>query len=214
MRSKSCELDLAAYGVRFENNKQELQLRLAVQTNLKVNEVTDSFESVMMLFNLVRSTEERELVELIDKEGGVSKVTQDPVLLEKIIKESEKNRKDRGAHQIDQDDLRLVSIIQIEIRDDLQKTIKSNEAAFNRKFEAQKRILIDDLWKSIERMGDRVIEALTSGSYERLKDPHLFEIWKELVRVFLCNHKTAGVHCWRHSIHVGGQMQDWLALCR
>ncbi|SJL18282.1 uncharacterized protein ARMOST_21867 [Armillaria ostoyae] len=179
LRSQNYESDLAACGDRFEKNKQELQLRLTVRTNLKLNEVTNSL-SVMMLFNLVRSTEERELVELIDKEGGASKVMKDPTLLEKIIKESEKNRKDRGAHQNDDDDKRLVSLIRAEIRDDLQKLIKSNEITFNLKFEAQKKELIDSLGKSVERMGDRVIEAVTSGPYERLKDPHLFEIWKEM----------------------------------
>ncbi len=215
LKSQSYESDLAVYGKRFEDNKQELKLRLTVRTNLKLNQVTDML-AVMMLFNLVRSPKEKELMELIDKEGGASKVIQNPALLEKIIKESEKNRKERGAHQNDEDDKRLVSLIQAEIRDDLQKLIKSNEVTFELKFDAQKEELTNIIEESVERTGDRVIEAVTSGPYERLKDPHLFEIWKEMVEFFLCSHKTADVQCRYHSIRVGGEMPKpvtWFLLC-
>ncbi len=180
LRSQSYESDLAAYGDRFENNKQELQLRLTVRTNLKLNQVTDLL-SVMMLFSLVRSPKEKELMELIDKEGGVSKVMQDPVLLQEIIKKSEKNRKERGAHQNDEDDKRLVSLIQAEIHQDLQNLVKTNETAFIRKFEAQKKSLIDALRENVDRLGDRVITAVISGPYERLINEDLSNIWKEMV---------------------------------
>ncbi len=179
LRSQSYESDLAAYGDRFENNKQELQLHLTVWTNLKLNQVTDSL-SVMMLFNLVRSPKERELIELIDKERGASKVIHDPVLLQKIIKESENNNRDRGALQAEEDQ-KLVSSVQAEIRQDLQNLVKTNETAFIRKFEAQKKSLIDALRENVDRLGDRVITAVISGLYERLINEDLSNIWKEMV---------------------------------
>ncbi|KAK0239406.1 hypothetical protein EDD85DRAFT_766418 [Armillaria nabsnona] len=178
LRSQSYESDLAAYGDRFENNKQELQLRLTVRTNLKLNQVTDLL-SVMMLFNLVRSPKERELMELIDKEGGASKVMQDPVLLQKIIKGSENNNRDRGALQAEEDQ-KLVSLVQAEIHQDIQNLVKANETAFIRKFEAQKKSLIDALRENVDRLGDRVITAVISGPYERLINEDLSNIWKEM----------------------------------
>ncbi len=149
LKSQSYESDLAVYGKRFEDNKQELKLCLTVWTNLKLNQVTDML-SVMMLFNLVRSPKEKELMGLINEEGGASKVIPNPALLEKIIKESEKNRKERGAHQNDEDDKRLVSLIQAEIHDDLQKLIKSNEVTFELKFDAQKEELTKIIEESVE----------------------------------------------------------------
>ncbi|PBK80162.1 hypothetical protein ARMGADRAFT_1098688 [Armillaria gallica] len=162
LRNQSYESDLAAYGDRFENNKQELQLCLTVWTNLKLNQVTDLL-SVMMLFNLVRSPKEKELMELIDKEGGPSKVMQDPVLLQKIIKGSENNNRDRGALQAEEDQ-KLVSLVQSEICQDLQNLVKTNETAFIQKFEAQKKSLINTLRENVDRLGDQVITAHWRGS--------------------------------------------------
>ncbi|SJL12357.1 uncharacterized protein ARMOST_15783 [Armillaria ostoyae] len=178
LRSKSYESDLAAYGDQFEKNKQDLMLRLNTRINVKLNEVAESL-STIKLFDMVRSPREWELMGLIDKEGGPSKVMQDPVLLGKIIEENEKNNKDRSARQSDTDK-KTISVVQAEIRQDLQKLIKTNETVFNRKFEAQKKSLIDTLGETVERMGDRVITAVISGPYERLINQDLYDIWKEM----------------------------------
>ncbi|KAK0211624.1 hypothetical protein IW262DRAFT_1467624 [Armillaria fumosa] len=177
LKSKSYESDLAAYGDKFKRHRQNLLLRLNTRINVKLNEVTESL-STIKLFDMVRSPKERELMGLIDKEGGASKVMQDPALLEKIIKANEKN-KDRSARQSDTDK-KIISVVQAEIRQDLLELVKTNEDIFNRKFEAQKKSLVDALGETVERMGDRVIMAVISGPYERLINQDLYNIWKEM----------------------------------
>ncbi|KAK0496681.1 hypothetical protein EDD18DRAFT_1105041 [Armillaria luteobubalina] len=160
LRSGSYESNLAAYGDKFERHKLDLLLRLNTRVNVKLND-------------------NQELMGLIDKEGGASKVMQDPALLQKIIDASEKNNKNRSARQSDSDK-KIISVVQSEIRQDLQELIKTNEALFNRKFEAQKKSLVDALGETVERMGDRVISAVISGPYERLINQDLYDIWKEM----------------------------------
>ncbi len=145
--STADERNLAAYGGRFEKNKQDLHLCLSVRINDELDEVKE-LVSVIMLINLVRSPQERELKELIDKEGGASKVKDDPTLLEKIIKETRKNSNHHGAHQDNKEDKTLVSLIQAEIRNDLEELIKTNRTTFDLKFEAQEK-LIDDVGKTV-----------------------------------------------------------------
>ncbi|PBK80159.1 hypothetical protein ARMGADRAFT_1021049 [Armillaria gallica] len=178
LMSTADEQKLAAYGDRFQKNKQDLQLCLIVRINAELNEVKE-LVSVIMLINLVRSPQERELKELIDKEGGASKVKDDPALLEKIIKETEKNSNRRGTYQDDKNVKTLVSSIQAEIRHGFEDLIKTHKTVFDLKFEAQGK-LIDDVGQNVTRTGDRVISAVISGPYERLKDPDLFEMWKEM----------------------------------
>ncbi|KAK0196395.1 hypothetical protein F5146DRAFT_1011357 [Armillaria mellea] len=178
LKSKNYESDLAAYGDQFEKNKKDLLLRLSARTTVKMNEMTESLATIV-LFDMVRSPREWKLKGLIDKEGGPSKVMQDPVLLGKIIEENEKNSKDRSAHQSDTDK-KTISLVQAEIRQDLQQLIKTNETIFNRKFEAQKKSLVDSLGETVERMGDRLITVVASGPYERLINQDLYNIWKEM----------------------------------
>ncbi|KAK0482728.1 hypothetical protein IW261DRAFT_1469501 [Armillaria novae-zelandiae] len=179
LKSKSYESDLAVYGDKFERHRQNLLLRLNTRINVKLNEVTESL-STIRLFDMVRSPKERELMGLIDKEGGASKVMQDPALLEKIIKANGKNNKDRTSARQTDTDKKIISVIQAEIRQDLRELIKTNEDIFNRKFEAQKRSLVNALGETVERMGDRVITAVISGPYERLINQDLYNIWKEM----------------------------------
>ncbi len=180
LRSRGYESDLAVYGDQFERHKQDLLLRLHARINFKLNEVTELL-STIKLFDMVRSRKERELMGLIAKEGGPSKVMQDPDLLKKIIEANEENNKDHSTRQGDNEKT-IVAVVQAEIREqDLQKLIKMNETVFNRKFEAQKKSLIDALEETVERMGDRVITAVISGPYERLINQDLYNIWKEMV---------------------------------
>ncbi|KAK0439655.1 hypothetical protein EV421DRAFT_1964931 [Armillaria borealis] len=164
LRSKSYESDLAAYGDQFEKNKQDLMLRLNTRINVNLNEVTESL-STIKLFDMVQ-------------EGGPSKVMQDPILLGKIIEENENNNKDHSARQSDTDK-KTISVVQAEIRQDLQKLIKTNETIFNRKFEAQKKSLIDalgetdlyDIWKEMHWRGSAkardLVLALRDYYYSR-----------------------------------------------
>ncbi len=149
LRSQSYESDLAAYGDRFENNKQELQLRLTVRTNLKLNQVTDSL-SVMMLFNLVRSPKEKELMELIDKEGGASKGHAGPC---SPPEDHKRKREQQQGSRCSPGRGRPKACIISPSRDSSRppESHQTNETAFIRKFEAQKKSLIDALRENVDR---------------------------------------------------------------
>lgn len=86
-----------------------------------------------------------------------------------------------------------------ELQEDLETAMKNNFELFNRKFEMQKKAIVDELSKLINRESDRVIEELSAGPYERILDKasvltifkiqvvdnlnlqQIYAIWKEMV---------------------------------
>ncbi|TBU40766.1 hypothetical protein BD309DRAFT_992844 [Dichomitus squalens] len=58
--------------------------------------------------------------------------------------------------------------------------IKKNFEAYERKFEALSRELAEEMKKFVSREGDRVISSVLAGPHDRILDPDLYEIWKDM----------------------------------
>lgn len=61
--------------------------------------------------------------------------------------------------------------LQQELHADPEQEIEKNMSVFTRKFEIQQRQLIEELSRIIQREGDRVISAVTSGPHDKIIDP-------------------------------------------
>ena len=61
--------------------------------------------------------------------------------------------------------------LQQELHADPDKEIEKNMSVFTRKFEIQQRQLIEELSRIVQREGDRVIGAITSGPHDKIIDP-------------------------------------------
>ncbi|PIL33367.1 hypothetical protein GSI_03987 [Ganoderma sinense ZZ0214-1] len=58
--------------------------------------------------------------------------------------------------------------------------ISKNFETFERKFEIQTRELAEEMKRLIVHEGDRVISSVLAGPHERIIDPDLYEIWKDM----------------------------------
>ena len=60
--------------------------------------------------------------------------------------------------------------LKADIFEDPGTAVEKNNAVYSRRFEAQKRQIIDELDLVVRREGDRVIQELKSGPHERIRD--------------------------------------------
>ena len=60
--------------------------------------------------------------------------------------------------------------LKTDIFEDPDTTVEKNTAVYSRRFEAQKRQIIDELDLVVKREGDRVIQELKGGPHKRIRD--------------------------------------------
>ena len=145
------------------------------EIDTRVNVVLDSFSKAM-------SPEEQELAALVHKKGGAMAVMGDDDVLRELLRfqpaasidrrqaNRHNGRDDTGFDsRSDGDDL---TIIKQELFESPILAIKKNLFLFERKFEIQGRILLEELHPSFYRHeGDRVIQAIAAGPRDRIIDP-------------------------------------------
>jgi len=65
--------------------------------------------------------------------------------------------------------------LQCEIRANPDEAIEKNCDLFDRKFDIQRRQIVEDIERTVNREGDRIILAVTAGPHDRIVDP----VWHE-----------------------------------
>jgi len=61
--------------------------------------------------------------------------------------------------------------LQQEIKCDPEEAIEKNAEFFNRKFDIQRRQIVEEIAHAVNREGDRIISAVTAGPHDRIFDP-------------------------------------------
>ncbi|KAF8843364.1 hypothetical protein BDN67DRAFT_924335 [Paxillus ammoniavirescens] len=77
-------------------------------------------------------------------------------------------------------DPHVLAAIRNELTEDIDKTLTNNMELFDRKLKVQQKQLMEQLDSVVHREGDRIITAVVSGSHDRLLDPDLHKLWKEM----------------------------------
>ena len=128
------------------------------------------------MFEQLVSPEQKQLSATVAAKGGVKALrNNDKMLLELDRKVSgapsassaEGHRAPRsksGDTYQNADDLRA------EIFEDPDAAVEKNQTVYFRKFEAQKRQIIDELTLVVKRESDRVIQEIKAGPHERILD--------------------------------------------
>ncbi|TFK80520.1 hypothetical protein K466DRAFT_558955 [Polyporus arcularius HHB13444] len=73
-----------------------------------------------------------------------------------------------------------LQLLKAELNQNPLVAIRNNLESFERKFLILQRELIDEMRKFVVREGDRVISTVLSGPHDRINDPDLYEIWKDM----------------------------------
>jgi hypothetical protein len=67
--------------------------------------------------------------------------------------------------------------LQQEVKSDPEEAIEKNAEIFNRKFDIQRRQIVEDIARAVNREGDRIISAVTAGPHDRIFDPVRSEVF-------------------------------------
>ena len=128
------------------------------------------------MFEQLVSPEQKQLAATVAANGGVKALrSNDKMLLElertaskaSCAPSAEEHRAPwakPGDTNQNADDLRT------DIFEDPDAAVKKNQTVYFRKFEAQKRQIIDELTLVVKRESDRVIQEIKGGPHERIRD--------------------------------------------
>ncbi|KAI0629070.1 hypothetical protein C8Q77DRAFT_1161714 [Trametes polyzona] len=67
-----------------------------------------------------------------------------------------------------------------DLADEPAVAIRKNLVWFERKFKIQQRELVQEMTAVVVHQGDRVISSVLAGPHERIIDPDMYEIWKDM----------------------------------
>ncbi|OJT10257.1 hypothetical protein TRAPUB_13211 [Trametes pubescens] len=178
----------------FAKRRKEFTFALSIHTGIGVDDANrklDSLDSKMDVllefFTTSVTPEYKELAALVQKKGGARAVMDSNETLEELLKfkaasaatTSKQAERDSPEHKSStgKDDL---DALKVELFESPELAIKKNFDVFERKFKMQQRELSEEMRRVVHHEGDRVIEVVTSGSHDRIIDPEIHEIWKEM----------------------------------
>ena len=159
----------------FSEHKKEINGDLQIYATLNIKKANENI-NMELLFRMVHSQEERELLEWVKDKGGPEKCIEDEtlfrdlVMLHKEKKTSSKNSPYRAGAKANKELEEKIISTSDSLREDIDTLIKENRQIFDRKFDMQKAQL-DDLKKTVQEEGQKVIKAVISGPHDRILDP-------------------------------------------
>jgi hypothetical protein len=126
---------------------------------------------MLQLFQDYATPHERELVAMVKKLGG-SGVLENEQAMEELaayaLAGAHAGPESRQAPQG-----RPFGFVELrqEIKCDPEEAIEKNAEFFNRKFDIQRRQIVEDIARAVNREGDRIISVVTAGPHDRIFDP-------------------------------------------
>ncbi|KAI9464119.1 hypothetical protein BJY52DRAFT_887705 [Lactarius psammicola] len=193
---------LLSYVTLFSKRRQEFEFELSVHTsqgmdkaNVKLDNIGDTARTLdekmnvmIAMFQQLVGPEQKSLSELVAAKGGVKALRNNDKMLLSLEQTASKapSAPSSEGHRMTRakpsdanpnpnaDDLRK------DIFEDPDAAVEENRIVFFRKFEVQKRQIIDELTLVVTRESDRVIQVVKGGPHERVLDRSIHEIWKEM----------------------------------
>ncbi|KAI8975856.1 hypothetical protein BD414DRAFT_423775 [Trametes punicea] len=186
---------LKSYIELFEKRRQDFTFALAIHIGTAVEDahemlgvLSSKVDILLDFFVNAVTPEQRELAAIVEKMGGAAVVMrQDETLRELLqfqsttqltVTHSEFTEPQQGLeHNSSEEDL-------VFLRRDLLESpgvaIQRNLEVFERKIRMQQRELAQEMRGMVHHEGDRVIEAVTSGPHDRIVDPDIHVVWREM----------------------------------
>lgn len=137
----------------------------------KSNEdLTAKMDAMLQLYQHLATAEHKKLAAIIEQKGGAEACQHDENLLLELSKLESNNDVASTAPQKNRSSSAVGDILD-ELHADPDEAIKNNMEVFTRKFEIQKRQIIQETERIVRREGDRIINAITSGPHDKIIDP-------------------------------------------
>ncbi|KAJ7783010.1 hypothetical protein B0H16DRAFT_1495047 [Mycena metata] len=188
---------LVAFAGTFTKRRGEFTFALSIHTALGVDAANQTLGSVdkttqemnlkmdmmMKMFQQFVAPEQKEMMRLVEQKGGLQACQENDKILKELSDLEAKSSGSIGGVPQSTKATGKTSALE-DLKDDLmvdpEVAMEKNLTVFSRKFEVQKRQIVDELTKVIEREGDRVISAVTAGPHDKIIDPDVHKIWKEM----------------------------------
>ncbi|OSD01341.1 hypothetical protein PYCCODRAFT_541681 [Trametes coccinea BRFM310] len=193
---------LKGYIDLFAKRRKDFTFALAIHTgaavddaNRKLDELDSKIDILLEFFSSAITPEQRELAAVVQKKGGPAAVLGSKETLSELLKfkpattaaSIKRKERDGPEHRMQLQvpvksnaDSEAVDTLERELAEAPEVAIKNNFEVFERKFKMQQRELAEEMRRMMHHEGDRVIEAVTSGPHDRIIDPDLHDIWKEM----------------------------------
>ncbi|KAI0666566.1 hypothetical protein C8Q78DRAFT_1107669 [Trametes maxima] len=188
------ESTLKGYMDVFAKRRKDFTFALAIHTgmgvddaNRKLASLNSKIDLIIEFFQKATSPEQQELATLVQKKGGPTAVMGNSDVLNELLrfkppsatnttKRGDREGVEHGGHS----GLDNLDALKLELFESPELAIRKNLEVFERKFKMQQRELTEEMRRVVHHEGDRVIEAVTSGPHERIIDPEIHEIWKDM----------------------------------
>ncbi|KAJ6475237.1 hypothetical protein C8R47DRAFT_1220710 [Mycena vitilis] len=188
---------LVKFAGTFTKRRSEFEFALSIHTALGVDaanqtlgsvdkttkEMNEKMDAMMKMFQQFVAPEQKEMMRLVEQKGGLQACQENDKILKELSDLEAKSSSSLGGAPQSAKSAQKTSALE-DLKDDLvlepDAAVEKNLTVFSRKFEVQKRQIVDELTKVVEREGDRVISAITAGPHDKIIDPDVHKIWKEM----------------------------------
>ncbi|KAJ7223972.1 hypothetical protein C8J57DRAFT_1591283 [Mycena rebaudengoi] len=200
LKSSIWEGKLVKFVGIFTKRRSEFEFALSIHTALGVDaanraltvvdkttqEMNAKMDMMMKMFQQFVAPEQKEMARLVEQKGGIQACQENDKILKELYDLESKSSPTAPSNSGSSKSAATSGMtsgleeLKDELATDPDAAMEKNLTVFTRKFEVQKRQIIDELTKVVERQGDRVISALTSGPHDKIIDPDVHKIWKEM----------------------------------
>ncbi|KAI9464111.1 hypothetical protein BJY52DRAFT_887328 [Lactarius psammicola] len=184
----------------FSKRRQEFEFELSIHTsqgvdkaNVKLDVIGDAtraldekIDALKAMFEQFVSPEQKQLAATVAANGGVKALRNNDKMLLALEKTASKAPSAPSAevHRAPRakasDASPNAEDLRTDIFEDPDAAVEKNQVVYFRKFEAQKRQIVDELAFVVKRESDRVIQEMKGGPHDRIRDRTIHEIWTEM----------------------------------
>ncbi|KAI0735979.1 hypothetical protein C8Q76DRAFT_766166 [Earliella scabrosa] len=172
---------------RFNKRRADIEFALAIHLGInidvahrKLDMLDYKIDRIIALLRHTMTPEQRELSALIERRGGSATVIANDQLLASLYRERGGTTPTPTVKLPRRQGTSDLEALKADIVDDPDIAIANNMETFERKFRMQQRELAEEVRQILHHHGDLVVNALAAGPHEKIVDPDLRNIWKEM----------------------------------
>ncbi|KAJ7248435.1 hypothetical protein C8J57DRAFT_1358239 [Mycena rebaudengoi] len=173
----------------FTQRRSEFEFALSIHTTLGVEaanktlgdvekttrEMDAKMDLMLKMFQQFASPEQKDIMKVVESRGGLKACQENDKVLKELTELEHQGNQAPGGGLSGKSNLE-------ELKEDLHldpdAAMEKNSIIFGRKLEVQKRQIVDELTRVVEREGDRVISQVLAGPHDKILDPDIFQLWK------------------------------------
>ncbi|KAF7366517.1 hypothetical protein MSAN_00909000 [Mycena sanguinolenta] len=186
---------LAKFAGTFTKRRADFEFALTIHTAVGVDtanrtinavdkttqEINDKMDMMLKLFSQFVTPEQKEMARLIEQRGGQVVLNDDKALKE--LNDWE-NKTGSGPQGTTPGNKTAKPSSLEDLKDDLHLdpdvAMEQNMTKFSQKLDIQTRQITEEMERVVQRQGDRIISAVTAGPHDKIIDPNIHIIWKEM----------------------------------